>query len=68
MSSQNDKKEKDFDALSQSEKTGFFFDLLDFFKNSKRYWLIPIVIALLIFGAVVVVGAATGAPFIYTLF
>jgi hypothetical protein len=62
------KDDKDFDSASRSEKTGLFHDLVDFFKNSKSYWLIPIIVLLLVFGAIVVIGVASGAPFIYTLF
>jgi hypothetical protein len=44
-------------------------DLWGFFKVRKRYWLLPIVLVLLLFGALVAfTGGAAVAPFIYALF
>jgi hypothetical protein len=45
------------------------FELLAFMKESKKYWLLPIIIVLFLFGGFLVVtqGSAV-APFIYTMF
>lgn len=44
-------------------------DLWSFMKVSKKFWLIPIIIVLVIIGVlVVVVPGSALAPFIYTLF
>lgn len=44
-------------------------DLWNFIAERKKFWLIPIVIFLLLFGALMVVaGGSAIAPFIYTLF
>jgi len=44
-------------------------DLWDFIKTSKKFWLAPIIIVLLLLGTLIVMtqGSAV-APFIYTLF
>lgn len=44
-------------------------DVLGFLKVRKKYWLLPIVLALLLFGGLIVLtnGSAV-APFVYTLF
>ena len=44
-------------------------DLWDFMKERKKFWLAPIIIMLLLLGALIVLtqGSAV-APFIYTLF
>ncbi|WCL49593.1 DUF5989 family protein [Leptospira sp. GIMC2001] len=44
-------------------------DLWDFLKIRKKFWLAPIIIVLLLLGALIVLtqGSAV-APFIYTLF
>lgn len=44
-------------------------DLWDFMRIRKKFWLAPIIIVLLLLGALVVMtqGSAV-APFIYTLF
>ena len=44
-------------------------DLWDFLKIRKKYWLIPIIIVLVIFGGLIVLTQGTAvAPFIYTIF
>jgi hypothetical protein len=47
----------------------FVRELWAFMKERKKFWLLPIVIVLLLFGGLVVLtqGSAV-APFIYTLF
>ena len=41
----------------------------EFFKVRKRYWLLPIVIVLFLFGALIVFTESSAiAPFIYALF
>ena len=46
-----------------------FKDLIAFMKVRKKYWLAPIIIVLVLIGALIVLtqGSAV-APFIYTLF
>jgi hypothetical protein len=47
----------------------FFADLFGFMKTRKKYWLLPIIIILILFGALIVLsGGSAIAPFIYTLF
>ena len=47
----------------------FIKEFLEFLKVRKKYWLLPIIIILFIFGGLVVLtqGSAV-APFIYTIF
>ena len=47
----------------------FVLELWAFMKERKKFWLLPIVLVLLLFGALIVLtqGSAV-APFIYTLF
>lgn len=41
----------------------------EFLKYRKRYWLLPIVLVLLLFGALIVFTESSAvAPFIYALF
>ena len=40
-----------------------------FMKGRKKYWLMPIIIVLLLFGFLIVMTSGTAiAPFIYTIF
>ena len=41
----------------------------EFLKVRKRYWLLPVVVVLLLFGAIIVFTESSAiAPFIYALF
>ena len=47
----------------------FFKEFLDFLKVRKKYWLLPILIVLALFGSLIVLSQGTAvAPFIYTIF
>jgi hypothetical protein len=47
----------------------FLHDLWDFMKVRKKFWLAPIILVLLLFGALIVLTSGSAiAPFIYTLF
>ncbi len=47
----------------------FFKEFYSFLKERKKYWLLPIIIVLVLFGALIVLSqGSVVAPFIYTLF
>jgi len=47
----------------------FLLDLWGFMKTRKKFWLLPLILTLLIFGALILLTSGTAiAPFIYTLF
>ncbi len=47
----------------------FIKEFWEFLKIRKKYWLMPIIIVLVIFGGLIVLGQGSAvAPFIYTLF
>ena len=47
----------------------FLVDLWGFLRVRKKYWLLPIILVLLLVGALMVFTSGTAlAPFIYTLF
>jgi hypothetical protein len=47
----------------------FLKDLWAFMKERKKFWLAPIIIVLLLLGALIVLSQGSAvAPFIYTLF
>lgn len=55
-------------STSDTGSTGLFAELWGFMKENKRWWLLPILVFLLIFGLLLVLGGTGAAPFIYTLF
>lgn len=47
----------------------FVKDLWAFMKVRKKFWLLPLIVTLLLFGVLIVLTAGTSvAPFIYTIF
>jgi hypothetical protein len=47
----------------------FLKDLWGFLRVRKKYWLLPMIVTLLLLGALIVLTSGSAiAPFIYTLF
>ncbi|MBT5244632.1 MAG: hypothetical protein HOL66_10320 [Rhodospirillaceae bacterium] len=47
----------------------FLAELLMFLRERKKFWLLPIIIMMVIFGGLVVLSQGSAvAPFIYTIF
>ena len=50
-------------------KSRVFTEFVQFLRQEKKYWLVPIVIVLCVFGLLIVFSQSSAvAPFIYTLF
>lgn len=48
---------------------GFLSEFLDFLRSRKKFWLAPLILVFVLFGAIFVVAqGSVVAPFIYTLF
>ena len=47
----------------------FLREFLEFLAVRKKYWLLPIIIVLVIFGGLIILSQGSAvAPFIYTIF
>jgi len=47
----------------------FIKEFWEFFKVRKKYWLLPIIIVLVLFGGLIILSQGSAiAPFIYTIF
>tara|TARA_B110001454_G_C12447514_1_gene320593 strand:+ start:224 stop:373 length:150 start_codon:yes stop_codon:yes gene_type:complete len=47
----------------------FIIEFWEFLKVRKKYWLLPILFVLLIFGGLIILSQGSAvAPFIYTIF
>ena len=60
--------QQDFAHAAGQQQIGFFREFLDFLLHNKKWWITPIVLVLLLVGALVMLGGTAAAPFIYTLF
>ena len=47
----------------------FLAEFWEFMRARKKYWLLPIIVMMLVFGGLIVLAKGSAvAPFIYTLF
>ena len=47
----------------------FLKEFLEFLKVRKKYWLLPVLLVLVLFGGLIVLSQGSAvAPFIYTIF
>lgn len=63
-----DNKDNEFEAARKTAGRNIFFELLGFLAHNKKWWLLPIILVLLIFGLLIMLGGTAAAPFIYSLF
>jgi drug/metabolite transporter superfamily protein YnfA len=63
------KAETDFEKTAATDQeSSFAIELWTMLRDRKKYWLMPVVIVLLLFGVLVFLSGTAAAPFIYTLF
>jgi drug/metabolite transporter superfamily protein YnfA len=59
----------DFEDLAkQPRREGFVVEFWDLLRHNKKWWMLPIVVILVLFGVLIVLSGTAAAPFIYTLF
>ena len=47
----------------------FLLEVYNFLRVRKKFWLLPIILVLVIFGGLIILAEGTAvAPFVYTLF
>jgi hypothetical protein len=57
-----------FDNAAREKSPGLWREFYDLLRQNKKWWLVPIVVALLLIGVLVILAATKAAPFIYPLF
>ena len=55
-------------AAKAGQQSSFAGEFWYFLRNNKKWWLLPIVTILVLFGVLVLLSGTAAAPFIYTLF
>ena len=58
----------EFEREAQGKRQGFLSEFAQFLMQNKKWWMIPILVVLVLVGALLIVGGSGVAPFIYTLF
>ena len=57
-----------FAKQAEGKSGGMLAEFWYFLRHTKKWWLTPIIISLMLLGALVVLAGTGAAPFIYTLF
>jgi drug/metabolite transporter superfamily protein YnfA len=55
-------------AAAHETRGGLFRDLWGLLRENKKWWLLPLLAILLLFGLLIMLSGTGLAPFIYTLF
>jgi len=58
----------DFRSVASQARPSLAREFVGFLGANKKWWLAPILLAILAIGGLVVLGGSAAAPFIYTLF
>ena len=60
----------EFEKAAEDEPRGggLVSDLLGLLGNTKKWWLLPVLIVTLLIGLMIMLSGTAAAPFIYTLF
>jgi hypothetical protein len=58
----------EFLAESQRRRQGIMKELGSYLAHNKKWWLLPILIVLFLFGLLLALGGTAAGPFIYPLF
>jgi hypothetical protein len=62
-------KRSDFEiAATQTRGAGLVRDLLGLLGQTKKWWLLPVLIVMVLLGFLILLSSTAAAPFIYTLF
>jgi hypothetical protein len=57
-----------FEQQAARKRQGLIGEYFQFLRQHRKWYLIPIVIALILLGALIFVAGTSVAPFIYTMF
>ena len=68
MDEPRNSQEHEFENEADGQDLGFVHEFVLFLRENKKWWLLPLVAALLSIGAIALLAGSGAAPFIYTLF
>ncbi len=58
----------EFVSRATQTRPGLLAELWEFLRHNKKWWLTPIILVLLLIGALILLAGTAAAPFIYPLF
>ncbi len=60
--------QNEFNQEAGTARIGIVAEFIDFLKHNKKWWLLPILLAIVGIGVLIALGSTGAAPFIYPLF
>jgi fluoride ion exporter CrcB/FEX len=60
--------ENEFEAASSRKQASLWVELFQLLRHNKKYWMLPLLVALLVMGLLIVFSGTAAAPFLYTFF
>ena len=57
-----------FEQLGSGRRSGVVMEFVGYLQQSKKWWMLPILLTMLGLGALILLSSSPVAPFIYTLF
>ena len=64
----DDRDPDDFASRAAGKRSGLATELVGFLRETKKWWLGPIIVSMLLLGLLVALSGTAAAPFLYTLF
>jgi hypothetical protein len=64
----SEERSKSFNDAADKAPPSLGREIVDMLRHNKKWWMIPIIAVLLLFGVLLILGGTGMAPFIYTLF
>ena len=59
---------EEFTRLGAAKRPSFVSEYFFWLKTNRKWWMLPLILTLLLFGVLMILTSTGAAPFIYTLF
>ena len=59
---------KELDRQADQREMGLLAEFALFLRDNKKWWLVPILLVLALFGALIFLSSTTALPWIYAIF
>jgi hypothetical protein len=59
---------EDFQRQADEAQPGLLREFVDFLRYNKKWWLVPILVTIALFGLLVFLSSTTALPWIYAIF
>jgi len=64
----SDRETSAFEDAARRAEVGLVRELWDLIRHTKKWWLVPLLVAFLLVGVLLLLSGSAAAPLIYTLF